>query len=71
MSKFSFLDINLSKCQLILTKLGICIDIKRSGLGLPVGKFGQFLTELSALNMIMAGYFCFTFLFGRREAKQF
>ena len=35
----------------------------RSGLGLLIGKFGQFLTELSAHNMIMAGYFRFSFLF--------
>ena len=29
----------------------------RSGLGLLMGKFHQFLTELSARNMIMAGYY--------------
>ena len=28
-----------------------------------MGKFHQFLTELSALDMIMTGYFSFTFLF--------
>ena len=51
---FSFLDDNLSKYQGILTELGTCIDIKRSGLGLLMGKFCQFLTELSARDMIMA-----------------
>ena len=29
----SFPDDNFSKCQEILTKLGACIDIRRSGLG--------------------------------------
>ena len=35
----------------------------RSGLGLLMGKFCQFVTELSAYDMIMVGYYCFTFLF--------
>ena len=34
----------------------------RSGLGLVKGKYGQFLTELSAYNMKMAGYYRFKFL---------
>ena len=29
-----------------------------------MAKFHQFLTELSALDMIMAGYYCFMFLLG-------
>ena len=43
----SFPDNNLSKYQWIFVKLGIRIDIRRSGLGLLMGKFLQFLTELS------------------------
>ena len=35
----------------------------RSGLGLVMSKFCQFVTELSAQDMIMAGYYCFTFFF--------
>ena len=46
--RFSFLDDNLSKHQWIFTKLSMCIDMWRSGLGLLMGKFRQFLTELSA-----------------------
>ena len=34
----------------------------RTGLGLLVGKFCQFLTELFARDRIMVGYYCFTFL---------
>ena len=34
----------------------------RSGLGLPTGKFRQILTELSAQDTIMAGYYSLTFL---------
>ena len=36
-----------------------------TGLGLLIGKFHQFMTELSTCtsNMIMAGYYHFTFLF--------
>ena len=62
---FSFLDDNLSKCQGILTEVGTCtcIDIKEIWLGLLMGKFRQLLTELSARDIIMAGYYCFTFLF--------
>ena len=43
-----FQDDNLRKCQRIFTKLGMCIELWRSGLGLLMGKFRQFLTELSA-----------------------
>ena len=35
----------------------------RSALGLLIGKFRQFLTELFAHDTIMVGYYCFTFYF--------
>ena len=41
---YLFWDDNLSKCQWIFIKL----DIVEIGLGLLMGKFGKFLTELSA-----------------------
>ena len=37
-SVFSFLDVNLKKCQMSFTKLGVCIDIVDIWFGLPVGK---------------------------------
>ena len=49
-SMFLFKDDNLSKCQWIATKLGLCIDIMEV-LGLLVGKFCQVLTKTSARNM--------------------
>ena len=62
---FSFQDDNLSKCQGqgILTKLGTCIILRISSLGLLMGKFHQCLTELSARDMIMVGYYSLRFLF--------
>ena len=37
-----------SKCQWIFTKLGVCeLILWRSGFGLLMGKFSQFLTNLS------------------------
>ena len=51
---------NLSKCQWIFTKLGCAVIFRKSGFGSLMGKF---LTELSAFNTIMAGYYHFTFLF--------
>ena len=60
---FSFPDDNLGKCQGILTKFGTCIDIRRSGFRLLLGKFRPFLTELSARDTIMAGYYRFYVLF--------
>ena len=49
LSVFSFPDDNLSECQWIFTKLGMCIDIVEIWfLWLLMGKFRQFLTELSA-----------------------
>ena len=60
---FSFLHNNLCKCQGILHKLGTCIDIKeRSGLVLLMGKFYECLTELSAGNTVVAGYYTLKFL---------
>ena len=45
LSVFSFPDDNLSKCQWIFIKLGMCIDIVKIFLGgLLMGKFCQFLT---------------------------
>ena len=45
---FSFPDDNLSIHQWIFTKLVCALILWRSGLGLLMGKFRQFLTELSA-----------------------
>ena len=39
-------QIIMSKHPLIFTKFGMCIDILRSGLGLHMGKFPQFLTVI-------------------------
>ena len=49
-----------SKCQGILTKFGTCIDMK-IWFGIAYGQ-RQCLTELSARNMIMAGYYSLTVL---------
>ena len=47
----SFLADNLSKYQWIFTRCYVCaLILRRSGLGLKMGKFCQFLTELSARN---------------------
>ena len=54
---FLFPNDNLRKCQGILTKLGTCIDIKEIWFGIANGKFRQCLTELSACDTIMAGYY--------------
>ena len=53
----SFPDNNFSKYQWIFTKLGMCSDGDEIGLGLLMAKFLQFLTELSALHMIVVGYY--------------
>ena len=60
---FLFPDNYLSKCQRILTKLGTCIDIKEIQFAIAYAQFRQFLTELSARDTLMAGYFRFMFLF--------
>ena len=58
-SIFYLQDHNLSKSQWIFTKFDMCIDI----VGMLIGKFCQFWTELSAHNIIMTGYYRFTFYF--------
>ena len=50
-SVFSFPDDNLSKYQWIFTKLGMCIDICRSSLGLLMSKFCKFLTCLPMIGL--------------------
>ena len=61
---FSFPDDNLSKCQGIFIKFSTCIVIlRRSGLELLMGKYSQFLTELSAHDTKLVGYYRFKFLF--------
>ena len=47
----SFPDDILSKCHWNCTKLSVCIDIWRSGLGLLIVKFCQFSTGLSAYHV--------------------
>ena len=70
LSVFSFPDDNLSKCQWIFTKFVCALKLWRSGLGLPMGKFPQFITGLFAHCTIMVGYYRFTFLFvlSKRES---
>ena len=41
----------------------ICALMWKSGLGLLIGEFCQFLAELSSHDMIKSGYYSFTFLF--------
>ena len=45
--------------------------LKRSGLGLLMGKFNRFLTDLSVCNTIVARYYCFKFLSGAMILKSF
>ena len=63
---FPFPVDNLSKCQGILTKLGRYIAIQGTWFGIANGQISLllffFLTELSARDTIMAGYYRFTFL---------
>ena len=54
-----------SKYQWIFTKLGVCIELWRSDLGLLIGKVCQFFTDSSAYHMIVAGYYHFTFFVPR------
>ena len=53
---FGFRTITLSNSQQIFTKLICALILWRSGLGLLLGTFHQFLTELSPHDMIKAGY---------------
>ena len=65
---FSFPDDNLSKRQWIFTKLGMCIDIVEIWIGIVMGNFRRCLTELSAHNTIMAGYYSLMFLYSQSLA---
>ena len=61
-SIFYFQDNNLSKSQSIFTKFFMCaLILWSSALGLLVGKFRQFLTELSAHDTKIAGHYPFMF----------
>ena len=56
MPLFSFLDINLSKCQSVFTKRGMCIDIVEIWLGIANGQISSiFVRYLPATHP----YFCF------------
>ena len=50
-SVFLFPDDNLSKCQWIFTKFGVCIDIVKIWFGIVNGQISSILTELSACSM--------------------
>ena len=45
--RISFPGDNLSKCQQIFTKLGMCIDIVEIWVGIANGQFSSILIELS------------------------
>ena len=64
LSLFSFLDDNLSNVNGFSPNLVCAMIVWRSGLGLLMAKFYQFLTVLTAGYLIVAGYYRFTFLFG-------
>ena len=57
---FSFRTINSNR---VSPNLICALILWRSGLGLFIGNFHRFLTELYAHDMIMAGYYRFTFSF--------
>ena len=59
---FSFLQDKFSNCQGILTKIGICIDIKEIWFWIANGQISS-IFDRSARDKIMAGYYHFTFLF--------
>ena len=58
---FLFPDDNLSRCQGILTKLGICIDIKEILFQIADGQISWIFDR--SCDMIMARYYRFMFLF--------
>ena len=61
-----FPDNNLSKCRWNSTKLSLCIDMENL-FGIAYGQYCQFLTELSAHNMIIVRYYHIShFYFQRR-----
>ena len=55
-SIFLFPDDNLRKCQWILTKLGVCIDIVGIWFGIVNGQILSILTELSALDRLVFSF---------------
>ena len=70
-SVFHFQDNNLSISQWIFTTFDVCIDIVEICFGIAHQQnFCQFLTELTAHNTIMAGYYCSTFYFYFGKKKQ-
>ena len=70
-----FPDDNLSKHQWISPILVCALILRRSGLDLLMGKFHQFLTELTASNnsggLWGEGGYCFMFLFSCMMASNF
>ena len=52
-------DNNLNKCQGILTKLGMCIDIKEIWFAIANGLILSFFLH------DIGGYYCFTLLFNK------
>ena len=62
---FWFLGDNLSRPQWIFTKVGMCIDIVEIWFGIVNRQILSNLTELSAHDMIMAGYYILTFLLNK------
>ena len=56
LSEFLFPDDNLSKCQWIFTKLGMCIEIVQIWFGITNGQISSILTELADRYMIVAEY---------------
>ena len=61
--RFSFPDDNLRNISGISPNLVCALILWRSGLGLLMGKFCQFFTELSVHDTVMAGHYNLTFLF--------
>ena len=53
----------LSKSHLILNKFGICSDIVEIWFGIAHWRMSSILTVLSARDMMIAGYYRFTFIF--------
>ena len=59
---FSFLDDNSSKCQGILTKFGICIDIKEIWFGIGNGQISAIFDRVICLLHINGRVLWLTFL---------
>ena len=58
---FSFPDVNLSKCQGILTNLVHALIVRKFSLGLLTGKFRRCSTELFTRDAFMSWYYSLTF----------